>query len=204
MPGNGSILRRLDESGVPLLIARLVVGGLFVYMGVNKLADPIGFLKAIRQYQIVESPLLLNSMAIVLPWLEIIAGSALILGLFIRGAATMMIVMLAAFTPAIMVQTSRIMAETGTPFFQVEFDCGCGGGPVIIWKKLLENTGLFLLSFVALLSRTRRFSLDLWLARRSGTPAWCHLCGYSMGRSVAGLCERCATPPTLPSARPAQ
>jgi uncharacterized membrane protein YphA (DoxX/SURF4 family) len=199
MRENSSMLRRMDESGLPLLMARLVLGGVFIYMGANKLGDPIAFMKAIKQYQMLPPGFWLNSTAIVLPWLEVIAGVALILGLYVRGAAALMLVMLSVFTPAILIRTMQVVAETGTPFFQVQFDCGCGGGPDIIWRKLLSNSGLWLLSVVALMSQSRRFSLELWLARRSGNSAWCHLCGYWTSRPTAGLCPRCATPPQIPS-----
>jgi uncharacterized membrane protein YphA (DoxX/SURF4 family) len=201
-----STLRRLDASGVPLLIARLVLGGLFIYMGIAKLMDPVAFLKVVRQYQMLpESPaFFLNSTAIVLPWLEVITGTAMIVGLYTRGAAAILVVMLAVFTPAILMRTLASMAESGTPFFQVKFDCGCGGGEVIIWRKLMENAGLFVLAIYALFSGSRRFSLDLWLARRSASSGWCHLCGYSVRNPVAGLCEKCATPPTIPSAEMAR
>ncbi len=198
---NSPLLRQIDQSGVPLLLARLIVGCVFVYMGALKVADPFEFLKAIRQFQMMpETPgLLLNSTAIVLPWLEIFAGVALVLGVFIRGAAAMLIVMLCVFTPAILIRALSIQATAGTPFFDIKFDCGCGGGPVIIWKKLLENFGLIVLAFVAFVSRSRRFTLDLWLSRRVAHSGYCHLCGYAAPRPVAGLCERCATPPAIPA-----
>lgn len=199
---DASILRRWDSSGVPLLLARLVLGGLFIWMGVAKIADPVAFLKVVRQYNIVTVPLILNGTAIALPWIEIVAGLAMILGLFTRGAAATMAIMLLVFTPAILARTFSIMGETGASFFDVKFDCGCGGGEVIIWKKTLENAGLLLLSLLALFSRTRRFSLDLVLARRSPDSGWCHFCGYAVRTPITGLCEDCATPPAIPGASP--
>lgn len=195
-----SILRRLDASGVPLLLARLVLGGLFIWMGLAKISDPVAFLKVMRQYDIVSAPLILNSTAIALPWIEVVSGLAMILGLFTRGAAATMAIMLAVFTPAILVRTFAIIGETGASFFDVQFDCGCGGGEVVIWKKTLENIGLFLLCLLALCSCSRRFSLDLFLARRRPDSGWCHLCGYAVRMPIAGLCESCATPPLISGA----
>ena len=47
------LLRRMDRTGVPLLLARLVLGGAFVYLGATKIQDPVAFLKLIREYQMV-------------------------------------------------------------------------------------------------------------------------------------------------------
>ncbi len=161
MPANESIIRRLDESGVPLLVVRLVLGGLFIYMGLVKVGDPIDFLKLVHQYEMLpeSAPVFLNTVAIVLPWLEIFTGAALILGVYLRGGAATMAIMFVAFTPAIFLRAMSIRAAEGTPFFEIAFDCGCGTGVVIIWKKLLTNGGLFLLSIYALFSRSQRFCL---------------------------------------------
>ena len=74
--------------------------------------------------------------------------------------------MLLVFTPVVFVRAMAIHNSTGTPFFEIEFDCGCGAGNVIIWKKLLENIALFPVTLVALFSRSRRFCLATWLTRR--------------------------------------
>ena len=57
------------------VLARWWLGGVFIYMGVNKaLPHPEYFLKLVRQYDMVTSPLLLNSIAAALPWFEVFAG----------------------------------------------------------------------------------------------------------------------------------
>jgi len=156
-----SLIRRADDTGVPLLLARLVIGALFIYMGIMKLQDPIAFLKQINLYDMLpqQPPYLLNGTAIVLPWLEVVCGIALILGVYLRGSGALIAVMLAVFTPAIFLRAWEIHTSDGTPFFQIAFDCGCGTGEVIIWKKLLGNAALFLGSLVAVFSQSRRFCL---------------------------------------------
>lgn len=153
--------RRWADSPIPLLIARLILGGLFVYMGVHKIGDPVAFMKQIHLYDMLPtSPgIYLNATAIVLPWIEVVSGVCLLLGVLIRGSALVQAVMLATFTPAILLRALAVMHETGQPFTQIAFDCGCGAGEVIIWKKLLENTGLFVLALIAIFSRSRRFCL---------------------------------------------
>jgi len=174
MNAGGSWWRRLDQSGAPLLLARIVLAATFLYMGTNKLNEPFDFLKQLRLYHMLptEPPLFINAAAIVLPWLEIIVGTALLLGLRLRGAAAMIALMLCVFSPAILIRTLHIRAEEGTPFFQIAFDCGCGTGVVTVWTKLLGNVGLLALAFVALLSRSERFCLSAWMNRpeRSAAP----------------------------------
>lgn len=165
----GSWLRRIDRSGVPLLLARLVLAFMFITMGVKKLDYPPEFLKQVRLYHMLpeEPPIFLNSTAIVLPWLEIICGVALLIGLRVRGAAVCILIMLCVFTPAILARTLQIQAETGESFFKIAFDCGCGAGVVNAAEKLRDNIGLVLLAVVALISQSKRFCLQTLLERRS-------------------------------------
>ena len=167
MNGNGSWFRRLDDSGIPLLIARIILAATFIYMGSMKIGAPFEFLKQVRSYQMLPEtpPIYLNATAIVLPWLEIVAGVALLLGLRFRGAAAAIITMLLVFTPAILIRALHIQAEKGISFFEIVFDCGCGSGPVLIWTKLLGNVGLFTLATLALVTRSRKLCLSTWLAR---------------------------------------
>ena len=111
--------------------------------------------------------------AIVLPWLEIVCGVALVLGVFTRGAGTLIVAVVGVFTPAIFLRALAVMGDESISFFQVEFDCGCGTGSDIIWLKLCTNTGLLLLAILAILSRSRRFSLTVLLDRSRTRPAHC-------------------------------
>ncbi|MEK7710632.1 MAG: DoxX family protein [Planctomycetota bacterium] len=202
-PSNDNLFRRFDQSGFLLVIVRAALGGTFVWMGANKIADPISFMKAIRLYGMMpDTPgIYLNVTAIVVPWIEVVAGTALLLGMQVRGAALAIAVMLAVFTPAVLLRSLEIMRETGQSFFQLAFDCGCGTGVEVIWRKMLMNFSLFVLAVIALCSGSRRFCATLWFERRKPNAAFCHLCGYAV-KCLArnGLCERCSTPPAIPDA----
>ncbi len=156
-------MRWIDGLNVPATaLVRFFIGGLFIWMGWNKVLDPVGFLKQVHLYDTlpVTPGIYLNATAIVLPWLEIVCGVALILGVFLRGSALAIAVMLAFFTPAIFLRAWGIHTTEGTPFMEVAFDCGCGTGEVIIWQKLLKNTGLLLLTLLILFSRSPRWCLS--------------------------------------------
>ena len=196
---SSSAFRRADRTGLPLLAIRIVLGLTFIYMGTNKLADPILFLKAIHQYRMLpETPgIYLNLAAAVLPWMEVFGGTALLLGIHIRGAALALIIMLVVFTPAVYLRAVEIQRETPQSFFAIKFDCGCGSGVEIIWSKLLSNVGLFLLAVGVLFSRSRRFCLSMLFERRGAPTRFCHFCGFAVRRAKAGLCPTCATPPVI-------
>jgi uncharacterized membrane protein YphA (DoxX/SURF4 family) len=126
---------------VPVL-ARWVLGGIFVYMGVSKALHPEDFLKLARDYQMVANPYILNTLAATLPWFEIFCGLLLLVGVAVRGAALVSLAMLAPFTLIILKRALGLMATQGLSFCAIKFDCGCGSGEVVICTKLIENCAL--------------------------------------------------------------
>ncbi len=69
-----------------ILIASFVLGGAFVYASYHKILDPPDFAKIIYNYKLIP-PQLINLAAIYLPWFELLAGVALIIGICRKGAA---------------------------------------------------------------------------------------------------------------------
>jgi len=158
--GRAGAWGRLDASGVPLLAARLIVGGVFIVLGLNKLRDPVAFLKAVREYQLVaDGSHLLKFIAAVLPWVEVLCGALLVLGVAIRGNALVLLGLLVVFSGAIAARALEMHAAEGGAFCALKFDCGCGTGVEYVCRKLPENVGLALLALLALASRSRRLCL---------------------------------------------
>lgn len=149
------------------VLARWVVGGLFLVMGWNKAVDPVDFLKLVRQYDLLHAPWLLNTTAAVLPWFEMFCGVLLLLGVAVRGTALVSLAMLAPFTVIVYRRTLEIQAAKAIPFCAVKFDCGCGAGEVWICYKLAENLGLMLLCAWLVTGRGRPWAtrFELWPAR---------------------------------------
>ena len=158
---------RLEFIGV---LARLFVGGLFIYMGVMKALKPDEFLILIRQYEMVSSPLVLNSIAAALPWFEIICGVLLVGGIAMRGTALAVLLMLAPFTLIVLRRALTMSAAQAMPLCAIEFDCGCGNGIVPICPKLLENCLLMFLSGWLISGRGKQFSLRFSLFGNSNQP----------------------------------
>ncbi|HOW69827.1 MAG TPA: DoxX family protein [Phycisphaerae bacterium] len=162
MDNRPGLLRRLDQTGVPLLIARLILGGVFVYNGAVKASHPFDFMKMVREYHMVPDhpAIFLNLIGSALPWLEIWCGLLLILGLAMRGSALLILTMLVGFTIAVTVRALNIYFTEGKAFCEIYFDCGCGTGIEWICGKIPKNLGMCILSLVILFSRSRRFCLD--------------------------------------------
>lgn len=167
------LLRRVDETGIPLLVSRLLLGAIFIYMAVDKAANPIDFLKLIREYQMVPEhpPIFLNLLAAVLPWIELLCGVLLIAGVALRGTSLLLMVMLIGFTIVVALRAWNIHVTEGIPYCAIEFDCGCGAGVEWICGKIPKNIGLTLLSAVVLFSKSRKLCVRGDLFRADATPA---------------------------------
>ena len=126
--------------------ARLIVGGLYLWMGLHKALDPVGFLKLAHQYDMVHTPVLLNLIAAMLPWFEVMCGLLLVCGVAVRGTALVSVAMLVPFTWLVLQRAIALHAGSSLPFCAIKFDCGCGSGEVFICRKLAENTLLLVLS----------------------------------------------------------
>jgi len=98
------------------LAARLVVGGLFILAAIGKIQDPSKFVSEIRQYQLIPIAAT-NSLGYMLPWLELLSGVLLVIGLWRVEARLVIAAMLVVFTAA--------KAYTFAKGMQIE--CGCGG-----------------------------------------------------------------------------
>lgn len=134
----------------PLL--RVGVGVAFVALGALKAADPIAFLKVLREYGVFPPGPAMNAVAALLPFLEIGLGLLLILGVAVRGSALIASVLLLVFTGLVVWRGVVLAREGGVPLCRVSFDCGCGTGVVNVCRKGLENAFLLLASFYVLFS----------------------------------------------------
>ena len=81
------------------LALRLLLGAIFVYASLDKIASPAGFAKAVYQWQ-VGGPVLSNLVAVTLPWVELLAGLLLIVGVWRREAALVVACLLVVFLAA--------------------------------------------------------------------------------------------------------
>jgi len=110
-------------------LLRVILGGLFVAASWDKILHPARFVEDVANYGILP-PLLVNLCALILPWLEMIAGLFLVLGFFPKSSALILSLLLASFTVAISINIAR----------GAEIDCGCfGAGEELSWATLLRD-----------------------------------------------------------------
>ncbi len=93
---------------------QIALGLIFVIAALPKIGDPPSFAHMIYNYRIVPGSLI-NMSALVMPWLEILCGMALLLGLWTRAARNLIALLLIVFIVAISINLFRGNA----------IDCGC-------------------------------------------------------------------------------
>jgi putative oxidoreductase len=93
---------------------QLALGAIFVAAAIPKIADPPSFAHMIYNYRLLPGGLV-SLAALWLPWVELLAGGALILGVWRRGAAILIGLLLVLFIAAVAINLARGHA----------IDCGC-------------------------------------------------------------------------------
>ena len=104
----------LLESPKLTIAVRIALGLIFVGASLPKIVDPPGFAHMIYNYRLVPGSLV-NFVALVLPWLELLCGIALTLGIWKRTAAGILGFLLVLFIVGLGVNLARMHP----------IDCGC-------------------------------------------------------------------------------
>lgn len=99
------------------LVARVVVGGVWLYAGAIKLPDPAQSVAAVRAYEALPADLV-APVGQLLPVVEVVIGALLVVGMLTRGAGLVSSLLLAVFIAGIISVWVR----------GIEIDCGCFGG----------------------------------------------------------------------------
>jgi uncharacterized membrane protein YphA (DoxX/SURF4 family) len=120
-----------------LLAARCVLGVVFVFASIEKIAAPEAFAISVEAYRILPLPVI-NLFALLVPWLELLCGLFLMAGHHLRGSSLVASILLAGFTLAILSAMAR----------GLNIDCGCFGAAYqtpVTWTRIFEDLGLLLL-----------------------------------------------------------
>ena len=139
------------------LLLRVVVGGIFLFAGAIKIADPAKFALAVGNYRVVPH-VLTNLIAITLPWIELIAGAFVLVGIRLWAASTV----IAGLTVLFFILISSALVRG------LNIECGCFG-----------TLGGRHTAVLGLAIDTTLFSLVALLVKRTA-----HLTGYSIFREA--------------------
>jgi uncharacterized membrane protein YphA (DoxX/SURF4 family) len=137
------------SSSVWVWAARIFVGLLFIFSGLIKINDPLGFSYKLQEYFEVFHITFLNdlalSLAIILCSLEIILGFALLIGVRVRQVAWGLLLLIIFFA----------FLTFYSAFFKVVQTCGCFGDaiPLTPWQSFSKD--LFLLLLIVILFKNR-------------------------------------------------
>lgn len=117
---------------------RLALGVIFIAASVDKILNPAAFGEIIHNYQILPDRFI-SVAAIVLPWLEIILGALLILGVWLPGAVFLTNLLLFAFFAALAFDAAR----------GINVHCGCfstsaSGAASMTWYLFRDSLFLIL------------------------------------------------------------
>ncbi|MFH0953394.1 MAG: MauE/DoxX family redox-associated membrane protein [Verrucomicrobiota bacterium] len=125
-----------------VIAARVLLAAVFILAAVPKILAPHDFALAVLRYQMIPYPLV-NLMAIFLPWVELVAGAAILVSRFSRGAVLILAALLAVFAVAISVNLLR----------GVDMACGCftvdPDAERIGWWNVVRNLALIGAAFLA-------------------------------------------------------
>lgn len=123
---------------------QIALGAIFVAAALPKITDPPSFAHMIYNYRILPGGLI-HITALVMPWLELITGLALILGVWVKPARWIIGAMLVVFMVAISINLLRDNA----------IDCGCFNTSAAnltheerirdMWIVILRDTGMLLM-----------------------------------------------------------
>jgi uncharacterized membrane protein YphA (DoxX/SURF4 family) len=133
-------VRRLADPRL-LRACQIATGLIFAAAALSKLGDLATFAGQIHNYRIV--PIWTeNLLAMSVPWIELVAALALILGVRPRAGAVVAAALLLVFTVAVGAAWAR----------GLDFECGCFGkasAARIGLRKLVENVAMLALAAVA-------------------------------------------------------
>ena len=123
---------------------QIALGAIFVVAALPKIADPPSFAHMIYNYRILPGGLI-NLSALAMPWVELLAGLALILGVWVKPARWIITLMLVTFMIAIAINLGRDNA----------IDCGCFDTSAAdktyeerirdMWIVLIRDAGMLLM-----------------------------------------------------------
>ena len=128
--------------------AQIVAGLIFLASALPKIADLSAFAGSVHNFHLeaVVPMAATNLLAMTIPWVELVAGLAMVAGVRPRAGALVYTVLLGVFTMAVVSAMARGLS----------FDCGCfgkAGSSRIGAVKLAENLAMMAVGVVGTVAR---------------------------------------------------
>jgi len=124
-----------------VLVAQIWIGLVFLAAALGKIGDPAAFAKQIHYFRLLPGGFE-NTVAIMLPWIELIAALSLLLRAHPRSGAIVAAGLMVLFVIVVAAALAR----------GLDIECGCFGpsdASRVGAAKLLENIGLLALAGIA-------------------------------------------------------
>ena len=132
-----------------LFLSAYYLGLTFISASLDKIVDPFYFSKAILNYEIMPY-WTINLTAIVLPWLELICGLLLFIGVSISIIRNMKISFIDISNNIIILMLLWFIFILAIAHIRgLDIDCGCGiGEKTLPLDRLKEDIYLFIIAFI--------------------------------------------------------
>lgn len=137
----------VNSRSVTLLILRLALGAIFIYAAVGKIADPGRFAGDIAAYRLLPV-FTVNILALVLPYVEILTGLGLVIGIWVDAAGAIASALLTIFLIAALSAMAR----------GLNIECGCftlSGAGKVGWDLIARDILMLSAAIVVFLYRGR-------------------------------------------------
>lgn len=125
-----------------IAITRIYLALVFILSGLDKINNLSAFATSIENYDVLPIQII-NLIAIVIPWIEVITGGLLLLGFYIKENSIIIGTLLAVFSLAVLSAVLR----------NLDIDCGCQGtfdGQKVGIVKIIENVSLIIVSILSI------------------------------------------------------
>ena len=139
-------------TSIVVLVLRVVLGAIFVVAGASKIGHFALFAQEIAGFRLLPQPVI-APLALALPFLEVLLGGYLVLGLFTRASAWIAALLFALFDLAIASAVVRGMS----------ISCGCfgpGDATVTTWGEVGRDAIFVLLAVLVALGAPGKLALD--------------------------------------------
>ncbi len=143
---------------ITAFVLRMFLGCVFIYASLDKIRHPDLFAEAVYNYQLLPE-MAVNLVAICLPWLELLSGILLVLGLWMEGSILILSGLMVVFIGALGINLAR----------GLDVHCGCfitqSSDPITILTLFRDSLFLLLAFYLFWLYQMKRVQVKFSLSK---------------------------------------